>query len=59
MWKRAHAHPPWAHETRLQHLRPLTITTNVSNKSRNLLFVGTWGIRAKPLSHATLVAPGV
>ena len=29
---------PWAHETRLQPLHPLLLTTNVSNKSGNLLF---------------------
>ena len=28
----------WAHVTRLQQLRPLLLTTNVSNKSGNLLF---------------------
>src|SRR5208282_559890 len=28
----------WAHDTRLQQLRPLLITTNLSNKSGNLLF---------------------
>jgi hypothetical protein len=29
---------PWAHDSRLQQLRPLHLTTNVSNKSGNLLF---------------------
>jgi len=29
---------PWAHRTRLQQLRPSLLTTNVSNKSGNLLF---------------------
>ncbi len=28
----------WAHDTRLQQLHPLLLTTNVSNKSGNLLF---------------------
>jgi hypothetical protein len=28
---------PWAHQTRLQQLHPLLLTTNVSNKSGNLL----------------------
>ena len=32
------AHLPWAHRTRLQQVRPLLLTTNVSNKSGNLLF---------------------
>ena len=30
--------PPWAHRTRFQQLRPLFLTTNVSNKSGKLLF---------------------
>jgi len=29
---------PWAHTTRLHQLHPLLLTTNVSNKSGNLLF---------------------
>src|ERR1700687_698980 len=29
---------PWAHRTRLQQLHPSLLTTNVSNKSGNLLF---------------------
>src|SRR5260370_36003895 len=29
---------PWAHTPRLQQLHPFLLTTNVSNKSRNLLF---------------------
>jgi hypothetical protein len=29
---------PWAHATRLQQLHRLLLTTNVSNKSGNLLF---------------------
>jgi hypothetical protein len=32
------ARPPWSHGPRLQQLRPFHLTTNVSNKSRNLLF---------------------
>jgi len=31
-------HLPWAHDTRLQQLNPSLLTTNVSNKSGNLLF---------------------
>lgn len=29
---------PWAHDPRLQQLRPFLLTTNVSHKPRNLLF---------------------
>src|SRR5260370_15357849 len=32
------ARVPWAHTPRLQQLRPFLLTTNVSNKSGNLLF---------------------
>ena len=33
---------PWAHRTRLQQLRPSLLTTNVSNKSGNLLFAQSY-----------------
>jgi hypothetical protein len=34
--------PAWAHETRLQQLLPFLLTTNVSNKSGNLLFARSY-----------------
>jgi hypothetical protein len=34
--------PPWAHDPRLQQLRPLLLTTHVSNKSRNLLLARSY-----------------
>ena len=33
---------PWAHRTRLQRLHPSLLTTNVSNKSGNLLFAQSY-----------------
>src|SRR5258708_7069285 len=38
MTPRLLAHLPWAHSPRLQQLHPFLLTTNVSNKSGNLLF---------------------
>ena len=47
---------PWAHTPRLQQLRPFLLTTNVSNKSGNLLSLKGNSNELKTLDSGTVLA---